>query len=229
MFGVGSSAYQNEGAADEDGRGPSIWDTFSHTPGKIADGSNGDVADDQYHRYKEDVKLLVAMGVDSYRLSISWVRIFPMGRGAINDKGVTFYNNFINELLRNRIKPVVTIFHWDMPQPLEDEYGGFLSHNIVKDFTDYADTCFRLFGDRVKIWTTINEPNIFSLFGYNNGTFAPGRCSKAINANCPAGNSATEPYIAAHNMLLSHASAVKLYRDKYQQFLGGRKSQQTDA
>ncbi|GLJ16647.1 hypothetical protein SUGI_0285720 [Cryptomeria japonica] len=215
IFGVGSAAYQYEGAVREDGRGPSIWDTFTHTPGKIVDGSNGDVADDQYHRYKEDVKLLVDMGVDSHRFSISWTRIFPKGRGMINEKGITYYNNLIDELLKHGIKPFVTIFHWDLPQPFQDEYGGFLSDKIVPDFTAYANTCFERFGDRVKNWVTINELFSISVNGYDNGIHAPGRCSKTVG-NCTAGNSATEPYIVGHNLLLSHASAVKLYRHKYQ-------------
>ncbi|KAH9309342.1 hypothetical protein KI387_037253, partial [Taxus chinensis] len=214
-FGFGSAAYQYEGAVGEDGKGQSLWDTFAHTPGKISDDSNGDVADDQYHRYKEDVKLLVDSGVDSYRFSISWTRIFPKGRGIVNKKGLTYYNNLIDELLKNGIKPLVTIFHWDLPQVLQDEYGGFLSEKIVKDFTSYANTCFEAFGDRVKNWVTINELISVSVYGYNYGSLAPGRCSKAVG-NCTAGNSAIETYIVAHNLLLSHAATVKLYRDKYQ-------------
>ncbi|XP_057833538.1 beta-glucosidase 12 [Cryptomeria japonica] len=215
VFGLGSAPYQYEGAAKEDGRGISIWDTFSHTPGKIADGSNGDVANDQYHRYKEDIKLLVDLGVKSYRFSIAWPRIYPKGRGIVNRKGIIHYNNLIDELLKNGIEPLVTIFHWDLPQVLQDEYGGFLSEKIVKDFVAYADTCFEAFGDRVKKWVTLNEPLSIVLQGYNTGNYAPGRCSKSI-ANCTEGDSATEPYIVAHNFLLSHAAAVKLYRDKYQ-------------
>ncbi|KAH9297383.1 hypothetical protein KI387_029065, partial [Taxus chinensis] len=215
VFGVGSAAYQYEGAAREDGRGPSIWDTFSHTPGKVTDNSNGDVANDQYHRYKEDVKLLADLGVASYRFSISWSRIFPKGRGMVNKKGVAYYNNLIDELLKYGIQPFVTIYHWDLPQALHDEYGGFVSDKIVKDFTAYADTCFEAFGDRVKKWVTINELLSMSLYGYSTGTHAPGRCSKSVG-NCTAGNSATEPYMVAHHLLLAHAATVKLYRDKYQ-------------
>ncbi|XP_057833519.1 beta-glucosidase 12 [Cryptomeria japonica] len=214
-FGLGSASYQYEGAVKEDGRGISIWDTFSHTPGKIVDGSNGDVANDQYHRYKEDVKLLVDLGVKSYRFSIAWPRIYPKGRGIVNKKGIAYYNNLIDELLKNGIEPFVTIFHWDLPQILQDEYGGFLSQKIVKDFVAYADTCFEAFGDRVKKWVTINELLSIALSGYNNGNHAPGRCSKSIG-NCTEGDSATEPYIVAHNLLLSHAATVKLYREKYQ-------------
>eukprot|EP00253_Pinus_taeda_P035631 PITA_35631 len=217
-FGAGSSAYQAEGAAHEGGKGPSIWDTFSHTPGKIADGKNGDVAVDQYHRYKEDVQLLKNMGMDVYRFSISWSRIFPKGsprHGPVNKVGIVYYNNFINELLRNGIEPFVTLFHWDMPQALEDEYGGFRSKRVVEDFSIFAEECFRAFGDRVKYWVTVNEPLVFSVGGYDLGIHAPGRCSAGFG-NCTAGNSATEPYIVTHNMLLAHSAVVKLYRTKYQ-------------
>lgn len=218
-FGAGSSAYQDEGAASEGGKGPSIWDTFSHIQGKIEDGKNGDVAVDQYHRYKEDVQHLKYMGMDLFRFSISWSRIFPKGSprhgGGVNEEGITYYNNLINELLKNGMEPFVTLYHWDMPQTLEDEYGGFRSKRVVEDFGIFAEECFRAFGDRVKYWTTINEPLTFSLYGYDLGLHAPGRCSPGFG-NCTAGNSATEPYIVTHNMLLAHSTAVKLYRTKYQ-------------
>eukprot|EP01018_Ginkgo_biloba_P033169 Gb_35939 [translate_table: standard] len=234
IFGTASAAYQYEGAAREGGRGPSIWDTFSHAPGKIANGSNGDVAVDEYHRYKEDVALMKNMGMDAYRFSISWSRILPRGslKGGINKEGVAYYNNLINELLKNgvhrditslrgfSIKPFTTLFHWDLPQALEDEYGGFLSPNIVRDFAAYAEVCFRAFGDRVKHWITLNEPWSFSSVGYDFGVFAPGRCSAYIG-NCSSGNSATEPYIVGHNMLLAHAAAVDIYRRKYQALQNG--------
>jgi len=217
-FGAGSSAYQVEGAAHDGGKGPSIWDTFSHIPGKIDDGKNGDVAVDQYHRYKQDVQLLKYMGMDVYRFSISWPRIFPKGsprHGGVNEEGIAHYNNLINELLKNGIEPFVTLFHWDMPQTLEDEYGGFRSKKVVADFGIFAEECFRAFGDRVKYWVTINEAYTTSYLGYDVGLFAPGRCSPGFG-NCTAGNSATEPYIVAHNMLLAHNTAVKIYRTKYQ-------------
>jgi len=217
-FGAATSAYQVEGAAREGGRGPSIWDRFSHIQGKIADGNNGDIAVDQYHRYKEDVQLLKYMGMDIYRFSISWSRIFPKGsprQGGVNKKGIVYYNNLINELLKNGIEPFVTLYHWDMPQALEDEYGGFRSKKVVEDFGIFSEECFRAFGDRVKYWVTVNEPLISSYFGYDVGFYAPGRCSSGFG-NCTAGNSATEPYIVAHNMLLAHSTAVKIYRNKYQ-------------
>ncbi|KAM6580806.1 hypothetical protein CsatA_004580 [Cannabis sativa] len=157
------------------------------------------------------------VGLDSFRFSIGWSRIFPKGtlRGGVNPLGVKYYNDLINELLANGIKPFVTLFHFDTPLALEKDYAGWLSPKIVKDYSDYANFCFKTFGDRVKYWVTINEPNSFTMNAYNFGTFAPGRCSKHAG-NCTAGNSATEPYIAAHHLLLAHANGVKIYREKYQ-------------
>ncbi|GMH20600.1 hypothetical protein Nepgr_022441 [Nepenthes gracilis] len=167
--------------------------------------------------YQADVKLIKEIGLKYFRFSISWPRILPGGNisAGINPLGVKFYNDLIDDLLAHGIKPFVTIFHWDLPQALQDEYGGPLSPKIVDDFTVFADLCFILFGDRVKDWTTLNEPNLSTWNGYGYGTFAPGRCSNYIG-NCTAGNSATEPYIVAHHLLLSHASAVNLYKSKYQ-------------
>ncbi|KAJ8760062.1 hypothetical protein K2173_010918 [Erythroxylum novogranatense] len=219
IFGTASSAYQYEGAAREDGKGPSIWDFFTHRyPGKISDRSNGDVTIDSYHRYKEDVGIMKEMGLDAYRFSISWSRILPNGKlsGGVNREGVTYYNNLINELLANGIQPFVTLFHWDLPLALEDEFGGFLSPYIVEHFRDYAETCFKEFGDRVKHWITLNEPWSYSVMGYATGSLAPGRCSAWQQLNCTGGDSATEPYLVAHNQLLAHASAVQLYKRKYQ-------------
>ncbi|WCJ41797.1 Beta-glucosidase 12 [Euphorbia peplus] len=224
VFGTASSAYQFEGAAFEDGRGPSIWDTFTHQfPEKIADRSNGDVAQDSYHRYKEDVAIIKDLGFDAYRFSISWSRILPRGRlnGGVNKKGVDYYNNLINELLANGIEPYVTIFQWDLPQVLEDEYEGFLSPKIIYDFADYAELCFKTFGDRVKHWITYNEPMTYTIQGYVNGEYAPNRCSAWQNLNCTTGDSSTEPYIVAHNQLLAHAAAVKIYKKKYQEIQKG--------
>ncbi|KAF3958904.1 hypothetical protein CMV_016230 [Castanea mollissima] len=223
IFGAGSAAYQSEGAAHTDGRGPSTWDIFTKKhPEKITDASNGDVADDFYHRYKEDIKLMKKIGLDSFRFSISWSRILPKGKlsGGVNAMGVKFYNNLINELLYNGIKPFVTLLHYDPPQALEDEYGGLLSPKIVEDYRDYVDFCFKTFGDRVKHWVTLNEPNNLGLVGYSTGSFAPGRCSSYLG-NCTAGNSATESYIVAHHLILAHGAAVKLYKDKYQPYQKG--------
>ncbi|XP_045825701.1 beta-glucosidase 12-like [Trifolium pratense] len=219
IFGTASSAYQYEGAASEGGRGPSIWDTFTHRyPQKIMDGNNGDVAIDSYHRYKEDVGIMKDMNLDAYRFSISWSRILPNGKlsGGINQEGIDYYNNLINELVANGLQPFVTLFHWDLPQALEDEYGGFLSPLIIKDFQDYAELCFKTFGDRVKHWITLNEPWTYSQNGYANGAMAPGRCSSWFNPNCTGGDSGTEPYLVSHYQLLAHASAVNVYKTKYQ-------------
>ncbi|CAL5016410.1 unnamed protein product [Urochloa decumbens] len=219
VFGTSSSSYQYEGGAKEGGKGQSIWDTFTHQhPEKIADRSNGDVAVDSYHLYKEDVQLMKDMGMDAYRFSISWTRILPNGSlsGGVNREGVNYYNNLINELLSKGVQPYVTIFHWDSPQVLEDKYGGFLSHNIVNDFKDYAEVCFKEFGDRVKHWITINQPFTFASGGYASGTKAPGRCSPWEQGKCSVGDSGTEPYLVGHHELLAHAETVRLYKEKYQ-------------
>ncbi|XAR54322.1 Beta-primeverosidase [Bertholletia excelsa] len=213
LFGTASSSYQYEGAAFEDGRGPSIWDNFTHQyPDKIVNGDNGDVAVDFYHGYKEDVKLMKFLGTDAFRFSISWSRILPRGKlsRGVNKEGIAFYNNLINDLVSNGLVPFVTLFHWDLPQALEDDYGGFLSSYIVDDFRDNAELCFKEFGDRIKYSITFNEPWTFSYQGYDPGVLAPGRCSAWRNNNCPTGNSATEPYIVGHNLLLSHAAACPI-------------------
>ncbi|XP_071936516.1 beta-glucosidase 11-like isoform X2 [Coffea arabica] len=158
---------------------------------------------------------MVDTGLEAYRFSVSWSRLIPNGRGHVNPKGLEYYNNLINELLKRGIQPHVTLLHLDTPQVLEDEYGGWLSRKIVKDFTAYADVCFKEFGDRVLYWTTINEGNIFAIGGYDNGLAPPGRCSFPFGQMCTEGDSVTEPYIAGHNMLLAHSSAVKLYYKKY--------------
>uniref|UniRef100_A0A7N2KL41 Beta-glucosidase 12-like n=1 Tax=Quercus lobata TaxID=97700 RepID=A0A7N2KL41_QUELO len=159
------------------------------------------------------------MHLDAYRFSISWSRVLPKGKLScgVNRKGINYYNKLINRLLRKGIQPFVTIFHWDIPQALEDEYGGFLSPHIVDDFRDYSELLFKEFGDRVKHWITLNEPWTFSNNGYAGGLlFAPGRCSAWQNLNCTGGNSGTEPYLVTHNQLLAHAAAVEVYRKKYQ-------------
>ncbi|CAL5210847.1 unnamed protein product [Lathyrus oleraceus] len=216
LFGAGTSAYQVEGAAKEDGRKPSIWDTFAHAGNAGQFEGNGDIACDQYHKYKDDVKLMAKMGLDAYRFSISWSRLIPHGKGPVNPKGLQYYNNLINELTSQGIQPHVTLHHWDLPQALEDEYEGWVSRRIVKDFTAYADVCFKEFGDRVKYWTTVNEANGGAQGGYGFGFLPPQRCTLPSIYNCSKGNSSTEPYFAAHHMLLAHASASRLYRKKYQ-------------
>ncbi|KAM7512045.1 hypothetical protein LguiB_010920 [Lonicera macranthoides] len=241
IFGTASSAYQYEGAAKEGGRGPSIWDTFTQrTPGKVKDGANGNMAVDSYHLYKEDVKMLKKIGLDAYRFSISWSRVLPGGKlsGGVNQEGIKYYNDLIDELLANGIEPYVTLFHWDLPQALEDDYGGFLSSQIVPDFCEYAELCFWEFGDRVKNWITLNEPWTYSVGGYVMGTFAPGRgastsehvsgtlppgrCFPWQQHTCSNGNPGTEPYLVSHNQLLAHAATVDLYKQKFQVSQGGK-------
>ncbi|KAM7508977.1 hypothetical protein LguiA_019430 [Lonicera macranthoides] len=204
-FGTASSAYQYEGAVRQDGKRASIWDTFTaehsgfflrdkriFAAEKVKDNSSGKVANDFYHRYKEDVATMKLLGFDAFRFSISWPRILP------------------------GLQPFVTLFHWDLPQALEDEYGGFLSQRIVNDFRDYAELCFKVFGDRVKHWITINEPLSYSREGYATGVLAPGRCSSWQKRDCTGGNSSIEPYLVTHHQLLAHAAAVRVYKEKYQ-------------
>lgn len=221
VFGTATSAYQVEGMASKEGRGPSIWDAFVKIPGNIANNSNGEVSVDQYHRYKQDVDIMQKLNFDAYRFSISWSRIFPNGKGKVNWRGVAYYNRLLDYLLQRGIVPYANLYHYDLPEALEREYKGLLSHQVVKDFADYADFCFKTYGDRVKNWMTFNEPRVVAALGYDTGFFAPGRCSKAFG-NCTEGNSATEPYIVAHNLILSHAAAVQRYRQKYQAKQKGR-------
>ncbi|KAL6961688.1 Beta-glucosidase 44, partial [Sarracenia purpurea var. burkii] len=221
VFGTATSAYQVEGMADKDGRGPSIWDAFIKTPGIEPNNATGEVAVDQYHRYNEDIDLMAKLNFDAYRFSISWSRIFPNGTGKVNPTGVAYYNRLINYMLKRGIIPYANLHHYDLPQALQERYTGWLSDKVVKDFADYAEFCFKTFGDRVKNWMTFNEPRVMAALGYDNGFHAPGRCSKAYG-NCTTGNSATEPYIVAHNLILCHATAVQRYRAKYQEKQKGR-------
>lgn len=225
-FGTATAAYQVEGAYNRSGKGPSIWDTFSHEhPERITDGSNGDVAVDFYDKYKEDIERMSSeLGMNAIRFSISWPRVIPSGRvrEGVNEEGIAFYNNVIDYAIANGLEPFVTIFHWDLPQALEDKYGGFLSHRIVADYKDFAELCFQRFGDRVKHWITFNEPYEFSMGGWESGSSAPGRCSSWVDRACQAGDSSTEPYIIAHNLLLAHAEAVNLFKTKYQATTKGK-------
>ncbi|CAH8360922.1 unnamed protein product [Eruca vesicaria subsp. sativa] len=214
-FGAAASAYQWEGAVDEDGRTPSVWDTFVHSRNQ----ANGEIACDGYHKYKEDVQLMVQTGLNAYRFSISWSRLIPNGRGHVNPKGLQFYKNFIELLVSHGIQPHVTLYHYDHPQYLDNEYGGWLNRRIIEDFTAYADVCFREFGNHVKFWNTINEANIYTIGGYSDGLTPPGHCSS--RSICSSGNSSTEPYIVGHNLLLAHASASRLYKQKYKDIQGG--------
>lgn len=173
LWGSASAAYQIEGAWDEDGKGPSVWDEYVRIPDATYKGTTGDVAVDHYHRYKEDVKLMADMGLKAYRFSIAWSRIFPQGKGEVNEAGLVFYDNLIDELLKYDIEPLVTIYHWDIPQALFDEYGGWESREVIADFTHYAKTLFKRYGDRVKYWVSLNEQNIFVGMGYGQALHPP--------------------------------------------------------
>ena len=206
VWGTATSSYQVEGATHEGGRGVSIWDSYSKEKGKIADGSNGDVACDHYNRMEEDVQLIKSLGLKAYRFSIAWPRIFPNGKGEEpNIEGIDFYNRLIDELLKNDIEPWATLYHWDLPQSLQDEYGGWQSPNIIDDFGRYASVCFDAFGDRVKNWITLNESWTVAVQAYEDGTKAPGIVT----------NPQYEVYIAAHHLLLAHARAARIYRENY--------------
>jgi len=220
---LNENSYQIEGAAHDDGRADSIWDTFCRIPGKIADASSGDVACDSYHKYKEDVALLKQLGAKAYRFSVSWSRIIPLGgrNDPVNKAGVQYYLNLIDELHANGIVPMVTLFHWDLPQALYDRYGGFLNkEEYVKDYVNYARVLFEAFGSKVKHWITYNEPWCSTILGYGIGQFAPGHTSD--RSKSAVGDSSTEPWLAAHSILVAHASAVKLYRDEFKPQDGGQ-------
>jgi len=220
QFGAATAAYQIEGAWNEDGKGLNIWDVFSHKPNTTARGENGDVADDHYHKVAEDVELMRSMGLRNYRMSISWARILPDGTlNKINHKGINHYRKEIEMLNNAGIDVYVTLYHWDLPQNLDEKFGGWLNTTVMpKIFADYAEICFKSFGDRVKHWITFNEPWVTAIIGYGTGINAPGRCT-----GCKfGGNSAVEPYIVAHTQLLAHAAAVQVYRTKYQGSQNGK-------
>ncbi|EFH58559.1 hypothetical protein ARALYDRAFT_477608 [Arabidopsis lyrata subsp. lyrata] len=214
LFGAATSAFQHEGAPEEGGRGSSIWDSFTLKHSESNNNLDGRLGVDFYHQYKEDVQLLKKLNMDAFKFSISWSRIFPHGKKdkGVSETGVKFYNDLINELIANGVTPLVTLFQWDVPQALEDEYGGFLSDRILEDFRDFAQFAFNEYGDRVKHWVTINEPYEFSHGGYETGEKAPGRCSKYVNEKCVAGKSGHEVYTVSHNLLLAHAEAVEEFR-----------------
>jgi len=194
VWGTATAAYQVEGAWNEDGKGESIWDRFSHTPGKVERGDNGDVACDQYHRYAEDFQLMQQLGLKNYRFSLSWPRIYPQGKGAINQKGLDHYSRLVDSLLAAGITPWVTLYHWDLPQTLEDE-GGWPARATTDHFAQYADIVSKHLGDRVKNWMTINEPGVVAFLGYLTGDHAPGLKDekKALQA--------------AYNLILAHGKA----------------------
>lgn len=174
LWGSSSAAYQIEGAHDEGGKKPSVWDCFSHEPNRTFANTNGDIAVDHYHRFEEDVELMKEMGLKAYRFSISWARIFPEGTGQINQEGVLFYDQLIDLLIDSGIEPIVTIYHWDLPQALQDRYGGWESRKIIDDFAYYASFLFDHFGDRVNHWITVNEQNVFVMQGWLFGLHPPG-------------------------------------------------------
>jgi beta-glucosidase len=198
-WGVSTAAYQIEGGVAEGGRGPSIWDVFSHEPGRIADGSTGDVACDHWHRYPADVDLMAGLGVDAYRFSVAWPRIQPDGTGPANAAGVDFYDRLVDALLAKGIDPVVTLFHWDLPQALQDK-GGWLSRDTAFRFADYAGLVADALGDRVRLWITLNEPFIHMTLGYATGEHAPGQT--LLFGALPV----------AHHQLLGHGLAVATLR-----------------
>lgn len=198
-WGGSTAAYQIEGAATEDGRGPSIWDAFARTPGAVAGGDNGDVACDHYHRFREDVKLMAELGLTAYRFSVAWPRVQPSGKGpasSVNKAGLDFYQRLIDELLGYEIEPWLTLYHWDLPQPLEDA-GGWPVRDTAARFAEYAALVHGALGDRVDRWITINEPWCASFLGYGSGVHAPGRRDRASAVR------------AAHHLLLGHGLAVQ--------------------
>ena len=199
LWGTATASYQIEGAANEDGKGKSIWDTFSHTPGKIKNNENGDVATDHYHRYKEDISLMNDIKLNAYRFSIAWTRIFPNGKGKVNQKGIDFYSKLIDELLANNIKPFITLYHWDLPQALQDK-GGWANRDITKIFADYSEVIAKKFSDRCEYFITFNEPAVFSIHGYLDGYMAPGYKDK--NKYLPT----------IHHINLSHGQSVQAIR-----------------
>jgi beta-glucosidase len=199
LFGTATSAYQIEGAVHEDGRGPSIWDTFSHTPGKTRDGDTGDVACDAYHRYREDIALMADLGLSVCRFSIAWPRIQPTGRGAPNPAGIAHYDRLVDALLGAGIAPCPTLYHWDLPQTLEDG-GGWLVRDTADRFAEYAGHVGAALGDRVRMWITLNEPNVVTWKGYGLGRHAPGRTLL------------TRAFPVAHYQLLGHGLAVGALR-----------------
>lgn len=195
LWGTGTAAYQIEGAAAEDGRGPSIWDTFAHTAGKTVGGQTGDVAADHYHRYRDDVAIMREIGMNTYRFSLSWARLQPAGSGQLNPGGVAFYDRLLDELAEAGIRPWVTLYHWDMPQALEDA-GGWPARDTAYRFADYAAAVHERFADRIADWNTLNEPWCSAFLGYYNGVHAPGRTDLRDSLR------------AMHHLLLGHGLAT---------------------
>lgn len=199
LWGAATAAYQIEGAAREDGRGPSIWDQFSHTPGKTVNGDHGDVACDHYHRMGEDLDWMAKLGLNAYRFSVSWSRVLPEGRGKVNEKGLDFYSRLIEGLLQRGITPILTLYHWDLPLALQEK-GGWASRDTTDWYAEYADLLFRRLGDRVPYWITHNEPWVAAFMGHLTGEHAPGI------QDLPTA------LTVAHHLLLSHSKAVEAFR-----------------
>lgn len=204
LWGSATSAYQIEGAWNEDGKGESVWDCFSHTPGTIKNGDTGDVAVDHYHRSREDVSIMKELGLQAYRFSISWPRILSLGRGQVNQKGLDFYSRLVDDLLDAGIQPFVTLFHWDLPQAIQAE-GGLTVRSTAEAFVDYADVVSRTLGDRVKSWITHNEPSVVAYLGYLYGVFPPGIKDHTLEA-----------FKSIHHLLLSHGWAVPVIKHNVQ-------------
>ncbi|KAL8510324.1 hypothetical protein ACS0TY_017217 [Phlomoides rotata] len=221
LFGAATSAYQVEGAVLEDGRSQSNWDVFCHTKGNINDGSNADIADNHYHLFMDDIEIMHSLGLTAYRFSISWSRLLPRGRlGGVNQLAIHFYNKIIDNLLLRGIQPFVTIFHHEYPQEIEDRFGGWLSPLMQEEFLHFSEICFKYFGDRVKYWITINEPSLYAEMSYEKAKYPPARCSPPFG-DCASGNSDVEPLIVVHNMMLAHAKAAKLYRERFKSKVDG--------
>ncbi|MEW1844222.1 GH1 family beta-glucosidase, partial [Nonomuraea angiospora] len=199
LWGTATAAYQIEGAVKEDGRGVSIWDTFAHEPGRTRDGHTGDVACDHYHRWREDVELMSGLGVNAYRFSIAWPRVQPQGDGEVNVAGLDFYERLVDALLEKGIQPVPTLFHWDLPQALQDR-GGWINRDISGNFAEYAATVAARLADRVPLWITLNEPFVHMAYGYAMGIHAPGQALL------------TDALPAAHHQLLAHGLATQALR-----------------
>ncbi|XP_023312869.1 myrosinase 1 [Anoplophora glabripennis] len=214
MFGTATAAYQVEGGWNEDGKGENIWDYLTHSnPNPIADGSTADISCDSYHKYKEDVAMLKELGVDHYRFSISWSRVLPNGTAdKINLAGVTYYKNLIKELKSNNIEPLITLYHWDLPQVLQEQ-GGWTDEFIIDAFADYAKVCFELFGEDVKYWLTFNEPKQTCLYGYDYGSIAPKIYSPGVGG-----------YKCTHNLLRAHAKAWHIYDQEFRAQQNGKVS-----
>lgn len=199
-WGAATASYQIEGAVHEDGRGLSIWDTFSHTPGKIINGDNGDVACDSYHRYEEDIDLLKELGVDVYRFSVAWPRIFPNGTGEVNQKGLEYYHRVVDKLIENGIEPMCTLYHWDLPQALQDK-GGWANRETISAFVHYAETMFKEFNGKIKYWITLNEPWCISFLSNYIGAHAPGFQDLQLATDI------------SHHLLIAHGKTVKKFRE----------------